>query len=156
VDSEQTRQLFQTHWTSGVRLAALLGAADPEDAAAESFSRLYAQRQSIQADRAASYLRRILINYLRDQHRRAARLARKTPVLALLPPSETTPDPTLTDAIRALPRRQREAVILRLWLDLDERQTAEAMSVSPGSVKTHLRRALAQLSTSLKDGYVGH
>jgi RNA polymerase sigma-70 factor (sigma-E family) len=48
-------------------------------------------------------------------------------------------------ALRQLPERQRAAVVLRYFLDLSEADTAAAMGVSRGSVKTHLSRALARL-----------
>ena len=53
-------------------------------------------------------------------------------------------------AVRLLPRRQREALALRYYLDLSEAQTAEAMGVSPGAVKSHTARALAALRRTLE------
>ena len=53
-------------------------------------------------------------------------------------------------AIRWLPPRQREALVLRYYLDLSEAQMADAMGVSPGAVKSHLARALAALRLSLE------
>jgi RNA polymerase sigma factor (sigma-70 family) len=46
-------------------------------------------------------------------------------------------------AIRRLPARQREALVLRYYLDLTEDQTAEAMRVSRGTVKSATSRAVA-------------
>ncbi len=53
-------------------------------------------------------------------------------------------------AIHALPTRQREVVIHRIILDLDTKTTASLLGIDPGTVTTHLRRALAALRASLQ------
>ena len=55
-------------------------------------------------------------------------------------------------ALRTLPRRQREAVVLRYYLDLSVEETAQAMGVSLGTVKSATHRALAAIGRTLKEG----
>lgn len=57
----------------------------------------------------------------------------------------------IEQALRRLPQRQRQAFELRVWEELDVRDTARAMACSEGSVKTHLSRAVASLRTELKE-----
>ena len=57
----------------------------------------------------------------------------------------------ITEAVRALPRRQREAFTLRVFEELDVASTAQAMGCSEGSVKTHLSRAREALQRQLEE-----
>jgi RNA polymerase sigma factor (sigma-70 family) len=56
---------------------------------------------------------------------------------------------TLTAALRQLPRRQCEAIVLRYLLDFSESEVAAALGVSPGTVKTHLHRGIRALRKSV-------
>ncbi|MGH3181343.1 MAG: RNA polymerase sigma factor [Streptosporangiaceae bacterium] len=68
----------------------------------------------------------------------------------LLPSGSTFRREVLT-ALAELPPRRREAIVLRYWLDLAEREIAAAMGVSPGTVKSHVSRGLAALAQALGD-----
>ncbi len=115
---------------------------------------------------------RILQNGVRDWHRRRVVrnrvmvwFGRSTsdggdydPVAAAPDPAGRTPDETLqTDqameslqlAVAALPRRQREAFMLRTFEGLNVAGTAVAMGCSEGSVKTHYSRAVHSLRDTL-------
>jgi len=58
-------------------------------------------------------------------------------------------------AIAVLPRRQRQAVVYRLWQGFSVKETAAIMKVSQGSIKTHLSRALTNLKGQLGEIYEG-
>jgi RNA polymerase sigma-70 factor (sigma-E family) len=57
----------------------------------------------------------------------------------------STLDRSVVAALRRLPVRQRQVVALRLLLDLDNETTAQTLGISPGTVSSHLHRALATL-----------
>lgn len=54
-------------------------------------------------------------------------------------------DPSLMTAIRKLPRRQRQVLLLRIFFDLDTQLTADLLGLAPGTVGAHLHRAIATL-----------
>lgn len=58
-------------------------------------------------------------------------------------------DPTLLAALRRLPRRQQEVIVLRVFLDLDTRATADVLGIAEGTVAVHLSRGLGTLRHSL-------
>jgi RNA polymerase sigma factor (sigma-70 family) len=58
---------------------------------------------------------------------------------------------TVAAALRKLPRRQFEAVVLRYYLDLSVEETAEVMGISPGTVKSATHRALAAVGRILRE-----
>ena len=55
----------------------------------------------------------------------------------------------MIDALARLPRRQREVLALRYYLDLSEREIAETLGISPGAVKSHASRGADALRRSL-------
>ena len=53
-------------------------------------------------------------------------------------------------ALRDLPDRQREAIVLRYYADLSEADIATAMGISRGAVKSHTSRGMAALRAALE------
>jgi RNA polymerase sigma-70 factor (sigma-E family) len=58
--------------------------------------------------------------------------------------------PTVAAALRDLPLRQREAIVLRYYADLSEAEIAAALGISRGAVKSHTARGMAALRASLE------
>lgn len=54
-------------------------------------------------------------------------------------------------ALRGLPDRQRQALVLRYWLDLSEADVAATMGISCGAVKSHTARGMAALTKALEE-----
>jgi RNA polymerase sigma-70 factor (sigma-E family) len=154
-------RLFHEEGPSLVRLARLFtddrNAA--EDLVQEAFIRLHRSAGRIEDPaKAAPYLRSIVLNLARDHNRRGLMSLRHHN--AMLPPTETPPledevvrsaeQQRVIDALRDLPARQRDCLVLRFFYDLKEREIAETLGISPNSVKTHARRGLAALSDRLE------
>jgi RNA polymerase sigma factor (sigma-70 family) len=155
-DGMDIEGLFRARYLEMVRLAGLLGADDPEDIAQEAFTRLMNSKPDLGDDAGATlgYLRAIVVNLTRNRHRhlRVARL--RAPAAAAPDSCEQTAiayedHQEVIAALAALPSRRREAIVLRYWLDLPEREIATAMGVSPGTVKSHVSRGLAALARVL-------
>ena len=152
--------LFDAHHAQLVRLAALVGAdADAEDVVADAFCELHRRWDRLH-DRAAalSYLRSVVCNLsrMRLRHLAVVRRHRQPPpedvasaeAAALLREDHRE----VVVALQALPFRQRQALVLRYWLDLREVDVAQAMGITPGAVKAHTFRALAALERALGAG----
>jgi RNA polymerase sigma-70 factor (sigma-E family) len=129
-----------------------------EDLVQEAFIRLSHNGHRIrEQDRAAAYLRSIVINLARDHNRRGLVSLRHRPPAHQDERSAEDHAARREDiaevvaALRDLPRRQRDCVVLRYYLDLPVDDIAETLGVSRNSVKTHLSRGLKNLSAQLGD-----
>ena len=58
--------------------------------------------------------------------------------------------PRIADALRTLPDRQRDVLVLRFYLDLPESEIARTLGIGAGTVKTHTRRGLDALAAQLE------
>jgi RNA polymerase sigma factor (sigma-70 family) len=145
--------LFRARYLEMVRLAGLLGADDPEDIAQEAFARLMSGGPPM--DDPAPYLRAIVCNLTRNRHRHLRVVREKTPAAVHEPSSEQAAilreeHAEVVAALAGLPARRREAIVLRYWLDLSEREIAQIMGISVGTVKSQISRGLAALAQALE------
>jgi RNA polymerase sigma-70 factor (sigma-E family) len=144
--------LFDSSFEAMKRLAYLLGADDPENVAQESFVRLHARWQTLaDTDKAAAYLRRTVVNLSRSRLRHL-RVARRAPVERPVDASSAEAQVLagqdnhwLRAVLAGLPARQRQVLVLRYWLDLDQNAIAETLGIAVGTVKATTSHALANL-----------
>lgn len=146
--------LYSTHYRSLVRLAALLlrDVATAEEVVQDSFVAMHGGwRRLRDNDKALSYLRQSVVNRSRSVLRHRVVVDRNAPkpspdmpsaeqgAIALLERS------AVVSALRKLPARQREALVLRYYADLTEAQIATAMGISRGAVKSHTARGISAM-----------
>ncbi|WP_300612801.1 sigma-70 family RNA polymerase sigma factor [Trebonia sp.] len=157
--------LYSAHALSLARLA-LVMLGDPaaaEDVVQDAFLGLYRRWDSLAgAPVALAYLRTSVLNGCRTAARRQSRFGvladvRRHDGAQALESAEATvllgeEHRAVLAAIRRLPARQREALVLRYYLDMTEDQAAEAMGVSRGTVKSATSRAIAAVGRMLREG----
>ena len=149
--------LYTAHYQPLVRLAAMLtrDLHAAEEIAQDAFVALHAAWPRLRdPERALAYLRQSVINGSRTALRRR-QVADRYAVTAAAPPAEQPVQSlldryALQDALRALPARQREAIVLRYYADLSEGDTAAAMGISRGALKSHTFRAMTSLRKALE------
>jgi RNA polymerase sigma-70 factor (sigma-E family) len=159
--------LYAEHALGLIRLAVVLTAdrACAEDIVHDAFLGLY-QRWDRLPDTSAplAYVRVSVLNGCRTALRRRSRFGAFSPfgepaghsgqqaespeTLALLSEEQRA----VAAALRKLPQRQREALILRYYLEMSEEEIARTMNVSRGTVKSATHRALAAIGRTLREG----
>ena len=127
-----------------------------EDLVQEAFIRLARSAHKIDDHRkAAAYLRSIVLNLARDHNRRGlVSLRHRLPLNEHQASIEDTvvlaeDHQQVVDALKTLPRRQRDCLILRYYDELGIDEIAETLSISRNSVKTHLTRGMKTLGSRL-------
>jgi RNA polymerase sigma-70 factor (sigma-E family) len=159
---EAVEQLYAAHWQQLVRLSVLLvrDTGTAEEIVQDAFVAVHGRWGKLrEPEKALAYLRQAVVNRSRSSLRHRAvvqrHAARETD-----PPSAPGADEAslatdrrgaVLDALRALPRRQREVLALRYYLDLSETEIADTLGISRGSVKAHASRGSAALR-ELLDG----
>jgi RNA polymerase sigma-70 factor (sigma-E family) len=146
--------LYAEHYRSLVWVAAQLvhDVATAEEVVQDSFVAMHCGwRRLRDSDKALSYLRRSVVNRSRSVLRHRVVVDRKAPKPAPDMPSAEQSAIALLEcsavvaALRTLPLRQREALVLRYYAEFSEAQIASAMGISRGAVKVHTARAMSAL-----------
>jgi RNA polymerase sigma factor (sigma-70 family) len=151
--------IYDTEYRSLVRLAAVLvgDVGIAEEVVQDSFVAMYGAWSRLRdRDKALAYLRQRVINRSRSalRHGMVADGNAPAPKPGIIPSAEqgtiTQPERSaVISAMHALSPRQREALMLRFYLDLAERQAASAMGISLGAANYHTARARAALLSVL-------
>jgi len=156
-DREELEGLYRQEAKKVIALLLWLGATWElaEDATQEAF--LQAQRcwtKLRRYDKPGAWIRMVAVQRFRNAYKRGLR---EVP-WASDPDEKLAEDPGLEltarvaevwQAVRALSRRQREVAVLFYQGDLSINQIAEVLHLTPGTVKTHLHHARAQLANRL-------
>jgi RNA polymerase sigma-70 factor (sigma-E family) len=151
-DEAAYAEFVRTRWRDLVRAAVFLGA-DPheaEDLAQATLVRCYASwDRVVSTDNRDGYVYRMLINALRDVRRsrwwKGRADADRSGVVADRTEAVAVAD-AVHRALAGLSRVNREVVVLRYFVQLSEAQTANALGIPAGTVKSRLSRALAGLA----------
>ena len=152
-------ELYSQHYLSLVRLAALLVRDTPtaEEVVQDSFVAMHGGWQRLRdTEKALAYLRQVVINRSRSVLRHRTVVDKN---LQKAPPDMPSAEHgalvllerhAVVAALRDLPYRQREAIVLRYYADLSEADIAAAMGLSRGAVKSHTSRAMTALRAALE------
>jgi RNA polymerase sigma-70 factor (sigma-E family) len=156
--------LYQAHAAGLVKLAlVMLGdRATAEDVVQEAFFGLYRNWDRLSdPGKALAYVRGSVLNGCRGALRQRSRRRRRDRAAAgHAPAAAGSPEDAVLlgeehravlNAVRMLPARQREALVLRFYLGVPEEEAARAMGVTRGTVKSSVSRALAALGRILQE-----
>jgi RNA polymerase sigma-70 factor (sigma-E family) len=155
--------LYRAESGRAVNLAYLLTGdrALAEDLVQEAFVRVASRLREVDPAAFGAYLRRTVVNLTRShfrharvQRRYADRVEADAAMRREAAESSSAADAGTSDelwsALRSLPARQREAIVCRFYLDMSEEQTAAALRVRVGTVKSATSRGLQALRAILE------
>lgn len=155
---DRLRVAFERHYEALVRLCTGLCLRQDlaEDIVQEAFVRAASRLSRVNDEAVGAYLRASVVNLWKNRLRRLA-LERRHVTHA---DSEMAPNPgslveerdVIWRLLRGLPDRQRACVVLRFYEDLPEREVAEILGCSIGTVKSHTSRALRRLEQQITHG----
>jgi RNA polymerase sigma-70 factor (sigma-E family) len=151
-------ELYSLHYRALVRLAALLVRDTPtaEEVVQDAFVAMHDAWQRLRdAEKALAYLRQAVVNRSKSVLRHRTVVDKN---LQSAPPDMPSAEhgallllerSAVVAALRDLPDRQREAIVLRYYADLSEAEIAATMGISRGAVKSHTARGMLALRSAL-------
>ncbi len=153
IRDEQLEWLYTTHYHMLFRLARLLvrSTEAAEDVVSEVFVKLIGVTTLRDPEKLLAYARQAVVNRSRSVLRHQSVVDKKP---QLPPPDGESAEgraitlwerESVIDALRNLPGRQREAIVLRYYADLPEAEIARTMGISRGAVKSHTARGMVKL-----------
>ena len=143
-------EVFDRMFSRAMRVAyRVLGSPSAaEDVAAEALARTYARWSRVRdLPHLDAWVLRVAGNLAIDEVRR--KRVRAEPPAPIDPSDAITLRVSLGATLRKLPRRQRDVIVLRYLSGLSENETATALGISLGTVRTHTTRALRSLRERL-------
>jgi RNA polymerase sigma-70 factor (sigma-E family) len=161
---DELTALFRGYHLDLVRLATMLTGdrATAEDVVQDAFEKVYAARNRLVGRGGVSvpYLRTAVINGCHGVHRRR-KVARRREAEVPDDAGQVSAEQEVLCAERhrevgaalaKLPRRRREVLVLRYYLQLSEAEIAETLNISTGTVKSSAARGLTTLAKTLREG----
>jgi RNA polymerase sigma-70 factor (sigma-E family) len=157
---QAVKELYAEHYRSLVRLAAMLVRDTPtaEEVVQDAFVAMHAGWHRLEdTEKALAYLRQAVVNKSRSVLRHRVVVEKN---LQNAPPDMPSAEhgafallerSAVIKALRNLPERQREAIVLRYYADLSEADIAATMGISRGAVKSHTARGMASLRSALEE-----
>ena len=152
--------LHREHYRSLVKLAAILidDAGTCEEIVQDAFVSVFRSAARVRDDaKLPAYVRSAVLNGARSQLRKQQvrrrlravddRAAASAESAALVSDDHRA----VLAALRSLPDRQRDVLLLRFYLDLSESEIAETLGIAAGTVKTHAKRGIEALTELLED-----
>jgi RNA polymerase sigma factor (sigma-70 family) len=145
---DQIETVYRTRYAVFVRVAtAIVGDSDQaRDAVHDGFVRAVRHRRRFRGESIEGWIWRIVVNAAR---RRSARERRAALATESLHAGGAIENGDLRALVAALPERQRVALFLRYYADLDYRSIADALGIRPGTVAAHLHAAHETLRDQL-------
>ena len=151
--AEAFEELFECFFDSVYGyLARRVGPELGSDLASETFTRAFSARERYDPTRGGfrpwlfGIANNLLRRHYRDEERRLRAFARLDVRNEPVPQEE----PRLADALAALPREERDVLLLFAWADLEYAEIATALGVPPGTVRSRLHRARAHVRAALE------